>query len=393
MVRRSGEKSGLKEHELRRVLQRLAVYSREAGVRFEVAPRHREWGEFGLPDLRGFTPHLRTVRTFAGEAVRWPAGFDELETSELWLLHDLAHVIWYDAATLAFGTERWNRRGFFVEHHLASEAFAVLLLDYHVLSRTRHHGLAVDLDGAAWDEMRTRMPALPALDSYAMTRELVELYFTGDSALFFAELDVDPDDAALLERWRGHERSYSDKQRGYVLDWWRDLARGKGAAGQAIVEGSALAELLFVTLRRFTTDSDAAFRAHVDHAASRLAEVANVLRHTPKYRGNLKSDERSRDFRFTDVLSVDPKFVLGILRRADEPDASALFLFWQLLGASRPESLSSAERAAVRALAASCQTTAPDVAAWAIVRSACERLVVEERWIADPKWRACFFLP
>jgi hypothetical protein len=394
-------------------LRRLREYAERTGVRFEPGPRRAGWQELGLPDMRGFTPHLRTVRRFAGEPAEFPrsaevaagtVGFDELETRELWLLHDLAHVIWYDFATIAFeglppGVERWRDRDFFVEHHLASEAFAVLLLDYHVLSRTQHHGLAVELDAAAWEELRKSVRELPQLDSWRMCRALLAQYHTGAEPLFQDPLRGGAlgerrgeATAAALARWRDHEASYSDKQRAYVLLWWNDLVGASAeewGSERAVVEGSALAEPLWHLLRLFTTEPEAAFRAHVERASRRLRGVDDHLARLPKRRG----ERETWDFRFTDATAVEPGDVAETLRRASAPRASELFLFWQLLALSAPERLSPGERNAVTLLAKSAQSPKPSPEAWTMVRSLCERIVVEERWLPDPRRRAAFFLP
>ena len=381
------------------MLQRWLRYAEATGVRFEVVPRHRGWGALGLPDLRGFAPHRRVVRRFAGEPPAFPrrdevaagrTGLDDLAVDELWLLHDLAHVLWYDVATMIYGRARWRERDFFVEHHLVSEAFAVLLLDYHALARTRHHGLAVDLDAAAWEAARARVRRLPELDSLAMAQALVGHYLGGDVALFRAPLAASGGDAELLSRWRDHEVSYADKQRSYVLWWWSALHGEPPAPQQAVVDDPTIAELVWLTLRKFTVDPEPAFEAHVASAARQLAKERDLLDALPE----LPPRAATRpDFRFADAAAFDGATLRARVDAATEPAAAELFLFWQLLATTPPEARSAGERAAIAALAASVQTATPDRASWSAVRAICRRLLDVEPPAPRPEWRRAFFLP
>lgn len=406
-ARKTPSRAPARPPDLREPLARLLRYSEATGVAFEVVPRHPGWDALGLPDLRGFAPQRRVVRRFAGEPAEFPQrgavaagriGCDELTLAETWLLHDLAHVIWYDVATLTFGAERWREEDFFVEQHLASEAFAVLLLDYHLLSRSAHHGLAVDLDGVAWDAARGRVKALPPLDSLAMAHALVAHYFGLEVPLFRAPLDRAPfavsgADAELLTRWRDHEASYADKQRWYVHLWWDDL-NGRPLRQRSVeIDDPTLAELLWLTARRFTADPEPAFAAHVASAARQLRGTTDRFAALPKMRS---APTTRPDFRFTDAAAFAPATLRAWLDAAVEPSAEALFLLWQLLGRTRPDAWSPADRRSVATLAASVQTPTPDRAAWTAVRALCRRIVDDPADAAlppRPEWRAAFFLP
>jgi hypothetical protein len=387
--------------EARRALARLAAYARGTGVEFAPVVRRGGWEALGLPDLRGFVPQLRCVRRFAGQPAAFPRAaaaeeggleLDDLETSELWLLHDLAHVVWYDLASVTFGPERWARRDFFLEQHLVSEAFAVLLLDYHLLSRTKHRGLAVDLDAREWGRLRRRLPELPSLDSFEMCRELVAHYLSGRSALFRGPLAAGGGDARALARWREHEASYSDKQRWYVFLWWDDLDLAPPSNLRAVVEDEGIAELVWVALRLFTSDPDPAFEAHLNRVAARLRATENLFAPLPKYRRGA-SDDAAFDFRFTDAQALPRERIASLLERAREPSASSLFLLWQALALSPPDRISDGERRAVESLARSAQTLAPDRAAWDSVRTTCRRIVERATWNAQPLALSAFFLP
>lgn len=386
------------------LLTRWLRYAEATAVRFEVVPRHRGWSALGLPDLRGFAPQRRVVRRWFGEPPEFPRradvaaariGFDDLTLDEIWLLHDLAHVLWYDVATLTFGAPRWRERDFFLTQHLVSEAFAVLLLDYHVLSQSRHHGLAVDLDFAGWERARERIAKLPALDSFAMCRELVRHYLAGDSRLFTTPPRASGADAELLSRWRDHEASYSEKQRWYVFLWWDALTGRPLSNVRAEIDDPTIAELVWLTLQQFTSDPEPAFEAHVERAARRLRDAPDPLALEARV---VAAEARGRpDFRFRDAAAFDAATLAAIVERAREPAAEELFLFWQLLATTTPERLTAAERVAVAALAASVQTATPDRAAWATVRELCRRRLAEGAASTDPasraEWRAAFFLP
>lgn len=382
-------------------LRRALAYARATGIRFEPTLRHAGFERLGLPDLRGFTPHRRAVRLFAGEAAEFPrpadTPMDELTTAELWLLHDLLHVIWYDSATLAFGRAAWGARDFFLEQHLASEAFAVLLLDYHVLSATKHHGLAVDVSETEWSGLREAVPALPELRSYALGRELVALYLTGASRLFKGNLGskrggkVAPhaDVATRIARWRDHEVSYADKQRWYVFLWWDDLQATPPTDRRAVVANSFVSELMWLSVRLFTVDPEPEFAQHVARAKAQLDGGASCFAAHPKYAAPLVEP----DFRFTDIAALPVEEVAAAVRAAERPAAPQLFLLWQVLALEPPDSLKPTERSAVTRLAKSAQTPKVDRRAWKEVRDLCERRLTKAHWKANPGLRSAFFLP
>ena len=379
-----------------RFLRRALAYARATAIRFEPTLRHAGYGELGLPDLRGFTPYRRAIRLFAGEQTDLSrcAGstMDELTTAELWLLHDLLHVVWYDFATLAAARteDPWARRDFFVEHHLASEAFAVLLLDYHVLSATRHQGLAVEVSDGAWAKLRAALPGLPPLRSRELERELVRHYLTGKSRL----LGPAPKSEGAVAAWRDHEVRYSDKQRGYVLLWWDDL-RGKPPSNRAaVVERSSVADPIWHAIELFTTAPEEEFARHVKESAAlssgRGRAGGHLFAALPKFRGELPAEP---DFRFTDATALPVEAIAELVATAERPCAERLFLLWQTLALEPPESLKPAERAAVASLARSVQTPRVDRRAWKLVRELCERRVARAKWRADESLRGAFFLP
>lgn len=389
-------------------LRRLRRYAAATGVRFERVPRHAGWSALGLPDLRGFAPQRRVVRRCADEPAAFPrregvaagrVGLAALTTAELWLLHDLAHVVWYDVASVTFGAARWREEPFFLEQHLVSEAFAVLLLDYHLLSRTPHRGLAVELDAAAWERLRARVVALPALDSLAMAQALVDHYLGQPVALFRAPLRQPPlrargADATRLARWRDHEVSYADKQRWYVRRWWDDLCARRPVDQRVVVDDPTIAELVWLTARRFTADPEPAFAAWLGSVATPLRRARDLFGALPKAAAAPSS--AMPDFRFTDAAAYGRRALERFLEGAVEPSAPALFLFWQLLGEVAPVRLAAADRRTVARLAASVQTATPDRAAWERVRRLCRRIVegaARRRRRARPGWRAAFFLP
>jgi hypothetical protein len=409
-------------------LRRALAYAHATGVRFEPTLRHAGYGALGLPDLRGFTPYRRAIRRFAGEEAGFPRAadtpMDELATDELWLLHDLLHVVWYDFAALAADRDdcaksgvgrasatrhpddaplrSWSRRDFFVEQHLASEAFAVILLDYHVLSATRHRGLAVEVSDEAWTKLRAALPELPPLRSRELASELVRHYLTGRSRLFRSSPRSNEDGAgkqgrreapgatAALASWRDHEVRYAGKQRGYVLLWWDDLRRAKPSKRAAVVERSSVAEPLWRAVELLTVAPDAEFADHVDQAATALRDRDHLFAELPKFRGPPPDEP---DFRLTDIQSLPADMIKELVRTAERPCAERLFLLWQTLALEPPTSLKPAERAAVASLARSVQTPRVDRRAWKLVRDLCERRVARARWRPDDSLRGAFFLP
>lgn len=398
-------------------LRRALAYARATGVSFEPTLRHAGYGELGLPDLRGFTPYRRAIRRFAGEEAAFPrpadTPLDELDAAELWLLHDLLHVVWYDFATLAaLAADRdedappraeeaahrsWARRDFFVEHHLASEAFAVILLDYHALSATRHRGLAVEVSDEAWAKLRAALPELPELRSRELAGELLRHYLSGRSRLFKTASrsngrggSADREATAAIAAWRDHEVRYADKQRGYVLLWWDDLRRAKPSNRAAVVERSSLADPLWRAVELFTVASEADFAVHLERAAAALRGRNHLFAELPKFDGELPDEP---DFRLTDATALPVDTILELVRTAERPCAERLFLLWQTLALEPPESMKPVERAAVESLALSVQTPKVDRRAWKLVRELCERRVARARWNPDATLRGAFFLP
>jgi hypothetical protein len=174
-----------------------------------------------------------------------------------------------------------------------------------------------------------------------------------------------------------------------VWRWWDDLAGLPPSDQQAVVEDPAIAPLVDAALRLFTDEGEAPFQSHLERESARLAKLDQAFAGLPKYR----REPDAWDFRFTDVTALEPLHVAAILKRASEPRAEMLFLLWQLLTLAPPARFSRGERNAIAILARSVQTPEPDRSAWNVVRSLCERTLLEERWKPDPLKRAAFFLP
>jgi hypothetical protein len=277
----------------------------------------------GLPDPRGFTPHLRSVmldRPFFQQLRTTRATF---EGEHRWIIHDLLHILFYDFAWHSLGEDAFADAIRFYEIHLASEAFAVLALDYHVLSHDPGQGLAVDFDKNQWPEFQRLSPDLPHYRTADFARVLTDLYLTGEERLFRSRQPSED-----FEHWAGHEIRYAEKQRLYAAQWRADLD-GRVFDGQIpSVENSAAFEALWELLSLLLGESRP-WESYTRSLGDRLPK--NYFEGFKKYRGFQKAD-----YRFTDFRALDPDRWKRDLEEALQPDASSLFLLWQLASSLEP---------------------------------------------------------
>ncbi|HEX4924266.1 MAG TPA: hypothetical protein VFV50_09270, partial [Bdellovibrionales bacterium] len=288
---------------------RLKDYAERTGIRFETRVRRLVPG---LPDLRGFTPHLRAVQLNAGTS----AGYSD------WLLHDLLHIVFYDFATLNLGASSWLEHGRFVENHLASEAFAVLALDYSVLAYAENRTLTIDLNAAEWERFQKLNPRLPPLRTYELCEMLLTHYLTGEHGHFQAQRP-----SRRYAAWLEHEIRYARKQRAYVEMWFSDLNCAPYRKTAAVVRGSAVADAVWWLLETLLGPDDSPWAAHIAEVASSVPRTVNVFAGFKKYR--LKNPEF--DYRFTDIAAAGAERACRELSAAREPAASSLYLAWQIL--------------------------------------------------------------
>lgn len=360
------------------ILSRIFEYAQKTGIDFHSCGRFSGWKKYHLPDTRGFTPHLRRVNIFEDYSLNTQTPFTE---EDLWLAHDVSHIMFYDFATLQLGDDLWNDPDRFLECHLASEAFAVLLLDYWTLIFTSHKGLAVDLDGFAWKNFQKLNPKLPDLKTVLWVKELAELYLTGNSEAFSQEIKPTP----VYQNWLGHEVRYSDKQRWYVTLWLDDLL-GKSVTSnkRAILENSFVYEGIYSLIEIVTGDSNSWSDYLGNYASLQTPNYFNAL---SKY----QSLSKQLDFRFSDHCGFDKQQIQKILEESSQPSPSSLFLFWQIISSSKPEQIK--DLSLISELAQQSQITNSPMPQWSKVQQLCLNLIKDRNWMEDPLKVGTFFLP
>jgi hypothetical protein len=375
-----------------RFLKRVFEYAVETHVLVKKTACRRDALKLGLPDLRGFSPHLRTVNLFADSTF----SFEKIKSEDFfntpeyqWLVHDLLHIIFYDFAALNLGVGFWNDRDRFYECHLASELFAVLALDYHFLVHTPVHGLAVDLKVKEWTSFQKLKPDLPDVRSFEFCRELAKLYFSGTGTLTAPpEKSRDGDLRSRFSNWLGHELRYCEKQRHYVLAWREDLEGKKPCRKQVQLTSTFIAEPLWELLTLFHQADEAVWKDYLDEARL-FKRLKNSFRDLPKYQKNLGTV----DFRFTSFGALRKASVLKALAQSTEPNPSGLFLFWQILSPFSVNSYSKKERQFIQKLALTSQTNKVSASTWAAVQEICKERLSQINWTPNPLERGTFFLP
>ena len=357
-------------------LERINHYIRETGITYRQVERCGQWTRFGLPDMRGFTPHLRQVNLFR----------DQKRNSRLWLLHDVMHIIFYDFASLHLGREAWNDPCRFFENHLASEAFAVLGLDYHYLSKFPGKGLTVDFNKKDWSSFQKINPRLPHFTSFAFCKMLIDEYLSGKSQAFTLKKKVIGSEK--YRNWLGHEIRYSQKQRHYVQIWFEDLWDLPQSKTEAIIENSRVDEAVWELLSLLTEKNGSSWVAYVKDV-KRHRFPKNAFEDFPKY----AKKRKNYDFRFTDVRSLKRSTVKALLADAQPPSSSLLFFFWQIISMVEPKELKATERQVLRHLAANVMTKHIDLELWSKAKETCSSIFSEAKWKEDPSAMATFFLP
>jgi hypothetical protein len=295
--------------------QRLDYYSRQTAIKWLKRNRFEEWKSLGLPDLRGFTPHLRAINLYSGQTAE----------SQSWLLHDLLHILFYDFVALHLGVESWLQEERFLENHLASEAFAVLALDYHVLSSDPdHETLTVDVTAPDWKGFQQIKKDLPPMTSRKWCELLVTHYLTGE---FNKPSKISGPYAKKFNTWIGHEIRYARKQRAYVRLWLDDL-NGAAALSQTVeVHGSHVDEAVWDLLQLLLYSSDRDWKAYISEVKPAVLEIKNVFDQYPKY----NAARNDFDFRLTDIDSFSSQELKSFIRKFKEPSSSGLFFIWQVL--------------------------------------------------------------
>lgn len=346
----------------------------------------------GLPDPRGFSPHLRSVMLDQKTFRSFRSTKADFEGERKWIIHDLLHILFYDYAFLNLGDVAFTDAHRFFEVHLASEAFAVLSLDYHVLSEMPGEGLAVEFDKSSWSKFQSLCPQLPHYLSMDFIPLITDLYLTGHSVLN-KKPEMKHNKANKnneqtrkeFDTWVGHEIRYAEKQRLYVAQWRADLENksfnGKIPALEDSYVSEAVGELLSLILGEKKIWSEYLERVSV------VSENKNYFAKLSKYQ-NLKQ----RDYRFTDYRSLETSIWQKDLEKIADPNPSQLFLFWQI--ASSIDSWQEKHMKLFGDLHQSTNTPKPNVDLWKLTQ---EILITSLKRIEilppNPTLKSCFFLP
>ncbi len=374
-------------------LQRALEYIDATGIEFVPTKRLAVWRKWGLPDLRGFTPHLRQIRINTDDAPRFYSTkktlVETFSESEKWLLHDLMHIIFYDFAGLHLGNECWQDRARFLEIHLASEALAVLTLDYHVVPGS----LAVDFNPNDWEQFIKINPQLPQHTTFEFCDKLVNHYLTGAEKVFGSQFPVGratKNNLAKYKKWLGHEYRYAEKQRYYTNVWHEDIMGKKPSHAQAVVENSAASTSVWEVINLLTDERYAEKWKNFTAEMSAVAKKeTNYFDFSPKYR----RPRKSYDFRFTDIESLSQSTISDSLKEIRPPNSSDLFLFWQILATVPPTLFKAKDRKAIQKMSLEAQSATIDSKVWKHLFSLCKQVLTRLSWSQNQQGLSTFFLP
>lgn len=314
-------------------LNRCFEYLNTTHVELSFTARHKDFSDFLKQDLRGFAPNLRKIFLYKNQSANFK--------TDNWLLHDLMHIIFYDYATYFLGIECWQDYERFIECHLASEAFAVLCLDYHYLV-DRNAAITVDLTPSIFKNAK----GIPHYKSYEFCSDLVTLYLTGTNSWLQSSMHKHSNED--IQKWLGHEIRYSQKQRIYTQMWWEDLnLTGAQNIQEALVHDSYVAEAIFDVIELIHNGSEKEWKNFM----SQIKELSHS--YAQNYFSSLPKEKnfdtlKSYDFRFTQWNSLSDS-----MRKHDfslQPTASDLFLLWQLLSQFSLDSYTSLEQKVIKNL-------------------------------------------
>lgn len=361
--------------------KRVVDYAKATGIGLTDSGRDLHLKPLGLPDPRGFTPHLRKVLLDSKTFHQFRSEKADFSGERKWIIHDLLHIMFYDFAFFNLGEEAFRDPVRFFEVHLASEAFAVLTLDYHVLSQNPGEGLAVEFNKSDWPSFQKMCPDLPHYLSTHFISVLTDLYLTGNSSRFEARKP-----SPEFNTWIGHEIRYGDKQRLYVAQWRADLDNNEFDGEIPSVENSFVSEAVR-DLLTLVLGEKSAWEEYVDGIKSSVSSDTNYFEDLKKYKTLKKSD-----YRFTDFRSQEKKIWKENLESVQAPNASQLFLFWQI--ASSIQEWSEDQMRLFGELHKSSNTKKTNEDLWKMTQ---EVLIKNLERLKDlppsGELRACFFLP
>lgn len=319
--------------------ERIKKYVESSHIQIINSPRHQGYHDLGMPDTRGFTPHLRQIQLYKEQQMSYTA-------DQAWMLHDILHIIFYDFAALNLGFEAFDDEERFYEIHLASEIFAVLCLDYWMLSQFKGKSITVDFDLQNWPEFQKINPKLPELCSLDFTKAISDLYLEDNRRPFTVK---NQKNYVTYNQWIEHEFSYTTKQRVYIHDWYLDLSQTSNLNQNIRQEIKVLNSYVFEAVHElcelFCTASDQEFNDYLSDWTENI-DSSEAINYLANYEKLNETDYDSIDFRFTDYLSIEkPKHYLE-----QKLSAKNLFLAYQLLSSIPMENLSSEEKLWIRNL-------------------------------------------
>ncbi|MDZ4676246.1 MAG: hypothetical protein SGI74_01950 [Oligoflexia bacterium] len=374
-----------------KIYERIIQYAQTTNIEFANTPRYSGWEAVGLPDMRGFTPHLRKVNVY--KDLEKPK-FNSKKFTNLWLVHDILHIAFYDFVSLNLGVECWNDPARFLECHLASEAFAVLTLDYHCLIKTSVKGLAVDLDKKDLTDFQRFNNELPDFESFKFCQGLVDFYLSGQWA-FSNHVEIEHEVKMFekikqkYENWFGHEFRYAEKQRYYALLWLEDLHNKRSTKQKAMIEDSSVAAPLWELITLFTSSSETEWMKYLKDIKKSTQDVPNYFKDMPKYHQVYKKP----DYRLTDMRSVSKGQIATEVKQTTKPSAGHLFLFWQILTSQPSNKFTAAQKKEILKLATQAQTSRVESKLWKSVQATCCETINLIDWKIDSQGASTFFLP
>ncbi len=350
--------------------RKILKYARETGIRFRQTGRFDHSKPLSIPDMRGFSPHLRTVNLNLNQK------------PDLWVLHDILHIMFYDFASFHLGKNLWAEESRFYENHLASEAFAVLVLDYHYLSFKKSGGLAVDINAKKWSTYQKLNPDLPDFLSSEFCDLHMALYLSGDTE----KLEIKKGKSVSYGNWLGHEVRYSEKQRYYVKMWRCDLNQISKTGPSVLIQDSAVSEAVW-ELTNLLLYAPTKYWNDWIKRVGKLDDQLNYFAGFEKF----KSVSPKLDFRFSDSQSVTKSRIQECLRIAVKPSGSNLFLLWQLISQIKLAAIPLQMRVKIRKLAVSSQTDKVDKKTWGEVKDFCLANIQRSKGLT--RLRGNFFMP
>lgn len=323
------------------MLKRIFEYANKTNIVLDESP----WtGSFRI---KGFSPHLRQVHVLKGVP----------KNDECWTVHDILHIFFYDFAYIASGRNKnlFLDQNRFYEIHLASEAFAVLALDYFFLSRKQNKTITIDFYEKDWVEFSEINPKLPYFKSDRFIKALTQAYLSGDFDLFKIKKPT-----KKYKSWINHEVSYSKKQRAYVTQWWNDLncKKNRYKNKEIVIYNSAIDLLVVDAIHTLYMPQKS--WANFLKRMQKMRWPNNYFRDLKKF----KALQRNFDFRFTDFRSLTNEKIKLFLTHSKKPNAGILFLMWQIFAQFDQSAFSKKEKLIIEKLYRQAQKSQPEQKIW-----------------------------